>query len=142
MLTSGDTQLNSTPRASYRLRLQFGNTPPQEYVIQRTLIVGRSSREHRVDIDLAEAGGYRLGVSRYHLRFDAYQHRITASDMNSSNGSALNGDPMQVHRAYDIQAGDVLCLGELCVHVLAIQPLDSSSHAKIGHCEDSLSSLR
>jgi pSer/pThr/pTyr-binding forkhead associated (FHA) protein len=127
MALPGDTQLTQTPRGTYTVQLQIGDAhPPQTVCITRTLLIGRSSRDHNVDIDLGDYDGYSRGVSRYHLRLDAYRNRLTASDLNSSNGTTLNGQPMPAYRAFDIQAGDTLCLGQMLLRVLAVQSLTGS----------------
>lgn len=119
-----DTQHIQTPRSAYWLRLQISDSRQVDICVKRTAIIGRSSREQQVDIDLSDDGGYRLGVSRYHVRFDAYQNRLTISDMDSANGTALNGKMLTPHRDYVVQPGDELSLGRMTLHVLDIYPAE------------------
>jgi len=85
------------------------------------IIVGRSTKGSSVvpDVDLADYGGDRLGVSRLHLAIK-YEHRddaIQIYDLESSNGTTLNGEPMHPREVRVLRDGDEIRLGHLALTV-------------------------
>jgi hypothetical protein len=86
-------------------------------------ILGRAAHDSTagvVHFDLSQFGGFDNGVSRRHvmLATDHYQ-RIVAFDLNSYNGSYLNGKRMSPDTSYVIQQGDRLRLGALELEIHA-----------------------
>ena len=81
--------------------------------------VGRSepTRPFMPDLDLAEVQGMEQGVSRQHgiLRFD--QGRLLYTDMNSSNGSRINGEKLRPEIPVVLQDSDELCLGRMVFRI-------------------------
>ncbi len=81
--------------------------------------LGRSepTRPFKPDLDLAEMQGMEQGVSRKHgtLRFD--QGRLLYTDMNSSNGSRINGEKLRPEIPVVLNDGDELCLGRMVFRV-------------------------
>ncbi len=65
-------------------------------------------------VNLSEYAGYAMGVSRIHasLRPTADQ-RLEIMDLASSNGTFLNGSPLNPYESYDVYHGDELMLGQL-----------------------------
>ena len=94
-----------------------------------------SGRRQRVRLPLqgssAAAGGFVLGrhalladqviedgsVSRRHARLVVEQGRCTVEDLNSTNGTAINGQPLQAFSPAPLVAGDRLVLGEVELQV-------------------------
>lgn len=115
-----DTKTPSgTAKLVYTLSLSVNGSQPVPVTLERTLTLGRESNVS-VDVDLTNWGAYRMGVSRKHLRFDAYPNRVTATDLSSRNGSTLNDIPMQAERSYTVEAGDKLTLAEMRVDIADI----------------------
>ena len=57
------------------------------------------------------------GISRYHLKVDRIDGKITACDLNSTNGSYLNGEKLEPNRPKGISNGDEIRLGNCIYHV-------------------------
>ena len=91
---------------------------PLPDIDDQRLIFGRidPGRESTVNIDLTHCEGRELGVSRLHAMIDL-SGIPTLTDMNSANGTFLNGErliPFEVRRLFN---GDVICLGMLVLYV-------------------------
>ncbi|MDZ4729061.1 MAG: FHA domain-containing protein [Xanthomonadales bacterium] len=64
------------------------------------------------DVNLASST-----VSRRHARVQFHQGRITVSDLESTNGSRLNGVPCLPGEVFFVQSGDLLQLGDVTVNL-------------------------
>lgn len=64
-------------------------------------------------LDLTPYGGPMHGVSRRHLELHADDHQISITDLDSTNGTRLNGSPLQPKVPYPIKDGDIVSLGNL-----------------------------
>jgi hypothetical protein len=87
---------------------------------RRETIVGRTDgKTFTADLDLSPLGAATLGVSRVHsaLAFDAERGVMTLMDMNSMNGTFLNGLRLQPQEVHDLHPGDQLRFGRLSVRV-------------------------
>jgi len=96
---------------SYRLR-------PQDN--RHDMVVGRSSgASMKPDIDLQEHNAEALGVSRLHmsLRYEPRDHTVCVTDMNSANGTHLNGQRLHPREVRVLRHGDELRLGRLVMRV-------------------------
>ncbi len=71
--------------------------------------------EHTAYIDLTSVEGYERGVSRRHMMlvYEPNADMIIAFDLDSQNGSTLNGQLMSSHTGYELTHGDELQLGKL-----------------------------
>jgi hypothetical protein len=100
-------RLRGTP-ITYEIR-------PQE--ADHELVIGRSAQGSVMvpDVDLAEQKGAELGVSRLHisLHYDPSQEAVLVADMNSANGSYLNGQKLLPKEVRVLRHGDELRLGKL-----------------------------
>jgi hypothetical protein len=86
----------------------------------RETIVGRTDgKTFTADLDLSPLGAADLGVSRVHaaLAFDSARGTLTVSDMNSMNGTFLNGLRLQPQEVHELRPGDHLRLGRLSMRV-------------------------
>jgi pSer/pThr/pTyr-binding forkhead associated (FHA) protein len=92
-------------RAAYRL------APPdtEGYIIGRT----DEASDYLPDIDLAGHGGREQGVSRRHAALVLYRGAIHIVDLNSVNGTFLNGKRLLPETPYPLNAGDAVKLGNL-----------------------------
>jgi hypothetical protein len=91
---------------------------PQDLL--RETIVGRTDgKTFTADLDLSPLGAATLGVSRVHaaLAYDAGRGVMTITDMNSMNGTFLNGLRLQPQELHDLQPGDQVRFGRLSVRV-------------------------
>jgi hypothetical protein len=68
-------------------------------------------------LDLVEAGGVGLGVSRRHALIRTDHSAFFVMDLDSTNGTFLNGRRLQPRNQHLLVSGDVLRLGALEVRV-------------------------
>jgi hypothetical protein len=83
------------------------------------LIVGRQHPQSpKPDIDLSMWEAFHKGVSRQHARFSLdSQNKLMLTDLNSTNGTQLNGVPLVPGRLYEIHDGDLITFGGLTVRL-------------------------
>jgi pSer/pThr/pTyr-binding forkhead associated (FHA) protein len=112
VLLVGDFELrvSSENRGSFQL-----NTPQEEgYIIGRT----DEASDFKPDIDLASYGGREQGVSRRHAALVRYRGALHILDLNSVNGTFLNGKRLLADTPYPLSAGDSLKLGNMNLAVV------------------------
>jgi hypothetical protein len=96
---------------AYRIR-------PQEN--RHDVVIGRSNgASMKPDIDLQEHNADALGVSRLHMsiRYEPKDHTVVVMDMNSANGTFLNGQKLHPREVRVVRHGDELRLGKLTMRV-------------------------
>jgi hypothetical protein len=78
----------------------------------------RDSKGQKPDVDLSLWSGFQSGVSRRHaeVRLHSDGH-LYLYDLDSTNGTFLNGNRLEAGRAYRIQNGDEVRLGSLVMHI-------------------------
>lgn len=65
-------------------------------------------------VNLSDYAGYAKGVSRVHASLrPTIDERLEIVDLASSNGTFLNGSPLNPYEAYDVYHGDEIMLGQL-----------------------------
>ncbi len=62
-------------------------------------------------IDLTEHGGKEGGVSRRHARLAVQGGRVLIEDLNSTNGTRVNGKKLRPNQPHPIEYGDQITLG-------------------------------
>jgi hypothetical protein len=79
------------------------------------MVVGRSDQYTAPDIDLAEFGAAGLGVSRNHMSitYDSRSATLAVTDMNTVNGTFINGVKLLPQEVRVLRHGDELRLGQL-----------------------------
>jgi serine/threonine-protein kinase len=84
---------------------------------RKELLVGRTTpRSQQVpDIDLSAYGGGQSGVSRVHARLARKQARWYLEDMNSTNGTFVNGERLSPGQVVLLNDGDSIRFGRLTV---------------------------
>ncbi len=77
------------------------------------VLIGRADPVSRVfpDVDLTPHGGYEAGVSRKHCRIVKQGDQFFVEDLQSTNGTKLNGRFIPPNQPQPIKDGDVLELG-------------------------------
>jgi pSer/pThr/pTyr-binding forkhead associated (FHA) protein len=85
--------------------------------------VGRSdSKSNYVpDIDLAAYQALNKGVSRRHAALVRFQQTLHVVDLNSANGTFLNGKKLPAELAFPLNHGDQLKLGELALTIFQVE---------------------
>jgi pSer/pThr/pTyr-binding forkhead associated (FHA) protein len=91
-----------------------------ESVPHHTLIIGRQNSSLPVDVDLSNSSAHEYGVSRNHVRIEPVSNGLLVRDLQTVNGSFLNGAPMHPMQAYELQHGDELKLGRIHLRVYFI----------------------
>lgn len=81
-------------------------------------VIGRSDSKssYLPDIDLASYQGLEKGVSRRHAALVRYAGRLHLVDLNSVNGSFINGERLVSDVPYPINRGDEILLGSLTLY--------------------------
>jgi hypothetical protein len=77
--------------------------------------LGRRDEQHNIhpDIDFTPDGGEAYGVSRQHARIHQSKDGVFIEDLNSTNGTFLNGQRLIPSKLYPLEHGDMLRLGHL-----------------------------
>ena len=70
------------------------------------------------DLDLTAFEAYAQGVSRQHAIVRIIQEQVIILDLNSSNGTRVNGQKIIPHVEYPLQDGDIVALGKLRLQVI------------------------
>ena len=90
--------------------------------ISPMMVIGRkrSMRDYEVNIDLTNLNGAEAGVSRYHAMMLALDNHIYVKDIDSLNGSLLNGKRMTPSKEYILMDGDIVAFGKLELRVIFV----------------------
>ena len=82
-------------------------------------VLGRSDTRSSFipDIDLADFKALEKGVSRRHAAIVRYQEKPHILDLNSINGTFLNGKRLKPDNPYMLTSGDQLGLGDLLLTI-------------------------
>ena len=100
------------------LRLVFSSMAAAlDVEAQESMILGRSYPNAIVDIDLTPYQAADFGVSRQHAMLVPDGEGFLIRDLESSNGTILNGEKLDPTRVYKIHDGDMLFLGRLALTV-------------------------
>lgn len=93
-----------------------------EVNVRLYMVIGRvtNPRDRKVDIDLTPHVRNEHGVSRFHSYIQVVENRISITDMNSTNGTFINGEMLQTSKAYRLRHGDNIRFGSLELKVLFI----------------------
>lgn len=82
------------------------------------ILIGRySETDGPLAVDLEEFGGAQLGVSRRHAKLLRDMDGCKLQDLDSKNGTWLNGVRIEPEIPYVIRSGDEIRLGQMIVHV-------------------------
>jgi pSer/pThr/pTyr-binding forkhead associated (FHA) protein len=85
------------------------------------ILVGRLDAAHGIfpELDLTTDGGLEQGISRRHARIYTRDGACFIEDLDSTNGTFLNGERLTPYLPYAFRDGDTLMLGtmRLKVHI-------------------------
>ncbi|MCG8351728.1 MAG: FHA domain-containing protein [Chloroflexales bacterium] len=83
------------------------------------LLIGRKDNAKGIfpDIDMGLDGGYDAGVSRRHAIISFQNGVFVVEDLESANGTFINGDQLQPHVHTPLHHGDELKLGTLILRI-------------------------
>jgi hypothetical protein len=90
-----------------------------EVVPEGELVIGRGDAESvvRPDIDLAAFDAEELGVSRLHASIKRLENTVSLMDMNSRNGTYLNGQKLHPNEVRVLRDGDEIRLGRMTLRI-------------------------
>jgi hypothetical protein len=104
----------------------LNNGNPIAFRMEQEFVLGRgedSKSEPRVD--LTDYEGFETGVSRRHAVIKVFEDKYILIDLNSSNGTWLNGDRLLPDKPHDLPSGGVIQLGRLKLVVVYSHPPSS-----------------
>lgn len=126
---SGDNEVSATPLVVPAPVTQDEGKSVQLTVInsgrrlslsaKRPLLVGRrdSARGVFPDVDLSDDGGYDAGVSRRHAQIWHQVDGCLVEDLQSANGTFVNGNRLTPNQPIGVQSGDEIGFGTLLVRI-------------------------
>lgn len=105
--------------ARLRLRFVIGGMPqPVSVEVFDTLLLGRSClMNEQPSLDLNPYGGYWYGVSRQHALILVDDGMLKLVDLDSTNGTFLNGTRLPPHQPRILRDGDEIMLSRLVMQV-------------------------
>jgi len=71
------------------------------------------------DIDLGAFNAYDFGVSRMHAEVLLEEDSVYVVDLESANGTLVNGKPLEPQRSVPVRHGDVIQLGRLRMQLVS-----------------------
>ena len=83
------------------------------------MIIGRSDMDNVVhpDIDLNPFDAKELGVSRLHASLKRLENTVSLADLNSRNGTYINGQKLHPNEVRVLRDADVVRFGRLTLTV-------------------------
>lgn len=99
-------------------------------VLDQKLVLGRRDSAGSAappDVDLGPYGAEQMGVSRHHLTLEVLDNQLMATDLDSGNGTLLNGERLAANTPRAVNHGDTLTLGRLAVQVRVVMSPTFSS---------------
>ncbi len=82
-----------------------------------SIAVGRETDEFKPELDLSLDEGVEYGVSRSHATIQATSTGFVIIDLDSTNGTILNGYRLPPNQPYPLTNGDEVRFGDLLVHL-------------------------
>lgn len=82
-------------------------------------------------IDLDPFGARDKGVSRIHAQLHMANNRLYITDMESTNGTYVDGIQTQPNQAHQLRQGSNLILGRLNIQVMYKSATDTSENEKV-----------
>lgn len=106
-----------TPAVPWRIILYIGTETitPLRLEVSSPMLVGRGdpADNYAPNIDLSPFGAQDAGVSRRHAALLSSADGIYIRDMGSTNGTHVNGFPIQPNQPYKLRDGDKIELGQM-----------------------------
>lgn len=101
----------------------------------KPMLIGRRHESLQVQpqIDLTHYLSDRHGVSRRHAMIRLRGNRLELQDLNSTNGTSINGVRFSPKESHQLRHQDVILLGQVPIYVTFAPRVKSAKH---GHTED------
>lgn len=111
--TAGTQQLTEASYVIFRIGTETAKLP-----VKGRLSIGRTMEdENVVDLDLTRFGAYQGGVSRNHAAITLHDAGLYIEDLNSTNGTRINGSQLAPSQKYRLRDGDEIEFARLRVIV-------------------------
>lgn len=103
-----------------------GDHPPLALEVYGDVVFG-ATRDHadEVDINLIKWGGKEKGVSRRHVLLRPTPTALYIIDLDSTNGTFVNGMALGTNQAKPVEDGDLITLGKLSFRIKIIKAQES-----------------
>lgn len=97
----------------------LGMAQPLLVKVDREIYLGRFDDVHKdqVKLDLTPYNAYALGVSRRHAAIRRRGDDLVLIDLESTNGTMLNGGALVPGELYRLEDGDEITLGEMVIQI-------------------------
>jgi CheY-like chemotaxis protein len=120
------------PRGDTIVIFVDGQREPIGAVVEREVTLGRGSlgAQPRAYLDLGTYGAFDKGVSRTHARIKRVGKAFEIEDLDSANGTFINGHSLVGQESYPLKNGDEIRLGDLRMHIYLLAdtgPLQSDA---------------
>lgn len=87
-----------------------------ETISDKRIMLGRDKHKNdQIDLDFNPHDGKNRGVSRSHAQITITEKGVFIKDLDSTNGTFINGQQLYPMRKYAIEDGDEIILGHLVV---------------------------
>ena len=108
-----------SPGSILYLSVERVNSPITRYVREESILLGRGDTTplNRYDINLSPYSARERGVSRRHAQIYFYNGELYLEDLDSSNGTLVNGEPLTPNLPHKLHDGDEILLGRMMLWV-------------------------
>ena len=131
-LPQTDSEVEVQTSVFCRLRLELIQDPATTCTVSFTgeTILGRSEADGEVSPVFLMLDTEQLGVSRQHAKLHYADGALYLLDLNSTNGTRLNGRRLGAKTAYPVTDGDTVALGwlEFTIHLVNQPGLTGQTH--------------
>jgi len=122
--------ISAASRPNTLVFLVDGHRDPVSLTVVTASILGRQKTgSSETDIlNLGPFGAFDKGVSRTHARIVRQDNAFLVEDLDSANGTFVNGQLLHPHESHRLRSGDELRLGELRMRVFYLEepPADTA----------------
>jgi predicted component of type VI protein secretion system len=106
------------------LHIEKPHLEPIRVCLSHRMIIGRADDSHSdIDINVGAYEAAQKGVSRRHAALEVVSKTLMVSDLNSTNGTFINGQRIPVGNRRVVRDGDELLLGNLLIHIFFVRPI-------------------
>ncbi|MCK6578416.1 MAG: FHA domain-containing protein [Anaerolineae bacterium] len=112
-LSQSTTAHALSPELRLVLRCLDANRILSTPIGENIVVVGRGYEGFAPPIDLEPLGGMTQGVSRRHAVFTLHEGELYVEDLNSTNGTRINGFRIAPLRNYRLRNGDEIEFGTI-----------------------------
>jgi hypothetical protein len=121
----GTAPLKGVPPESRRDSLVLfvaGHEQPLTLTLHQPVTFGRTTNlPPKSHVDLSRFNAVEHGVSRVHMTLHSKEGKFYAEDMDSVNGTYINGDPLKPHELVPLKNADEVRLGRLRLYAYFLE---------------------